>query len=94
MSNKYHNAHNPTIEDVQWIVDNHQCRTFTWGSDEADYEPLLLDVFSAKVLMSCYCALEKSKTIDKFKRFITRDRNHFCYLVDFCFKHIDTKGEE
>ena len=69
------------------IVSEHQFRCFVWDTDDDTYEPLLIDAFTANVMVKAHDALSDENQA-KFKRMIVADRSSFARLVDFTWSHV------
>ena len=69
------------------IVSEHQFRCFIWDTDDDAYEPLLIDAFTANVMVRMHDALSESNQA-KFARMVAADRGSFARLVDFTWSHV------
>lgn len=55
---------------------------FKFNEEHSDYEPLMLDMQTANVLMTCYAALTKPDTVAKVVDWIAKSRGHFAKIVE------------
>ena len=76
-----------TYDALATIVREHQFRCFIWDTDDDAYEPLLIDAFTANVMVKVHDALS-SENQAKFERMVAADRGSFARLVNFTWSHI------
>jgi len=89
-----------SVDALQSIVDNKQAARLVWPGESTDHKdwtgdeedgPLVVDIITAKLLITVFSYLEKPESKDKFKRMISTTRSGFGTIVDFCWsKAVDT----
>lgn len=72
----------PTVESLRSIVKNQGYKFFTWGNDRPDYEPLLIDMFSASAMVQVYDAMNAEHKA-KFERMVKASRAQFMKMQTF-----------
>lgn len=72
---------NPTIDDIEWIVKNHQYRVFRWENKQ-----VTVDAQTANVFMAVYNAINEQNQ-EKIKRMI-KTYNGFAKCVSIAWKFI------
>ena len=70
---------------LKHVVDHHQFLALVWSSDNSDYDPLLIDAFTADAMVKVYDALSPDNKV-KFERVVAKGRGPFYRLVDFTWK--------
>ena len=70
-----------SYERVKWVADNHTYRLFTWENDDPSWEPLLLDAFTASMLVKIHDAINSDNQA-KMDRLIAKSRNSFGRVVE------------
>jgi len=73
-----------SLEALQTLVNEDRYGYFVWDSDEPEFEPLLIDMGTARIMVLVYEAInEKNK--ETFVRQIADNRGYFGRMADFAW---------
>ena len=81
-----HDIRTATWDRLKAIVSEHQFRCFVWENDEPGFEPLMIDAFTANIMVQIHDAMNK-KNQAKFERMVAAGRGSFARLVEFSWDH-------
>lgn len=80
-----------SVDALRQILATKSYKYFVWASDDRpEYEPLLVDLQTANVMMKVYDSInEKNQTT--FREQAADNRGYFGRLVDFCWSCVEFK---